>query len=131
MDVKTKGKGKSYGTIHPSRLSPHLPPRPPSPKRTHERTLKRKTITARTHELTRSSCPGATRAVPKAASRAFQLALVPPFIVLCPHNCRISTSDVHILGFGPLQTSPRALDAPVSITDSTKKLAREEMCMLQ
>ncbi|KAG1775779.1 hypothetical protein EV702DRAFT_1114724 [Suillus placidus] len=39
----------------------------------------------------------------------------------------ISTSDGHVLEFDPLQTSPRALDALVGITDSAKKQAREEM----
>jgi hypothetical protein len=39
----------------------------------------------------------------------------------------ISTSDGHVLEFDPLQTSPRALDALVGITDSAKKHAREEM----
>jgi hypothetical protein len=39
----------------------------------------------------------------------------------------ISTSDGHVLEFDPLQTSPRAIDALVGITDSAKKQAREEM----
>ncbi|KAG2140263.1 uncharacterized protein EDB93DRAFT_1162341 [Suillus bovinus] len=39
----------------------------------------------------------------------------------------ISTSDGHVLEFDPLQTSPRALDALVGITDSAKKQAREDM----
>ncbi|KAG2145814.1 hypothetical protein DEU56DRAFT_788158 [Suillus clintonianus] len=39
----------------------------------------------------------------------------------------ISTSDGHVIEFDPLQTSPRALNALVGITDSAKKQAREEM----
>lgn len=39
----------------------------------------------------------------------------------------ISTSDGHVLEFDPLQTSPRAIDALVGITNSAKKQAREEM----
>ncbi|OJA10574.1 hypothetical protein AZE42_04635 [Rhizopogon vesiculosus] len=39
----------------------------------------------------------------------------------------LTTSDGHVLEFDPLQTSPRALDALVGITDSAKKKAREEM----
>jgi hypothetical protein len=42
----------------------------------------------------------------------------------------IPTKDGHLLEFDPLNTSPRALDRLVGITDSAKKQAKEEMARL-
>ncbi|KAG1858367.1 hypothetical protein DFJ58DRAFT_781877 [Suillus subalutaceus] len=147
MDVKTKGKGKgaqvdtrgegktlrrvnSIVIRHDPSVSlvPSSSTFPQSHLRANSQTQNHK----HTHSHTNSRTTGRVQEppVPKPATPS----LMPSSsISSVPSSSSaravvaISTSDGHVLEFDPLQTSPRALDALVGITNSAKKQAREEM----
>ncbi|KAH7885024.1 hypothetical protein F5I97DRAFT_1810477 [Phlebopus sp. FC_14] len=88
---------------------------PPSAahSRSNSRTHPPQTDTSTTPKLNRKPLPLAS--VPSSSASAL---------------ISLPTKDGHLLEFDPLNTSPRALDALVGITDSAKKQAREEMARL-
>ncbi|KAH7927633.1 hypothetical protein BV22DRAFT_1031530 [Leucogyrophana mollusca] len=91
------------------------------PRQTHSRSNSQSRM--QTHpqsQLDSTPKPVATHLVPPTSlTQGYASALV-----------AIPTKDGHVLEFDPLQTSPRALDALVGITDSAKKQAKEEMARL-
>ncbi|KIK39688.1 hypothetical protein CY34DRAFT_807971 [Suillus luteus UH-Slu-Lm8-n1] len=148
MDVKTKGKGKEAQAQLDTqgdgktlrrinsiviRRDPSVPLVPSSSTQT---------TFSQTHSRANSQIQNHNRMHSRTAARVPEPpALKPATPSLVPSSSlsslpssssaravvAISTSDGHVLEFDPLQTSPRALDALVGITDSAKKHAREEM----
>jgi hypothetical protein len=149
-DVKKKGKGKEtqLDTLEEGKtlrrvnsivirrdpsvsLVPSSATRPSS-SQTHSRTNSQTQTNFRTHSRTNSRTPAPPvpePPTPKSATLAFPPSSHPsqPSSSSARAVVAITTSDGHVLEFDPLQTSPRALDALVGITDSAKKHAREEM----
>ncbi|KAG2357600.1 hypothetical protein BDR07DRAFT_1419945 [Suillus spraguei] len=149
MDVKTKGKGKET-QVHTQEEGKTL-------KRVNSIVIRRdpsvslvssssaQTAFSNTHLRANSQTQNHSRTHSHTNSRAAARAPEPPApqtaTPLMPSSSlsslpssssaravvAISTSDGHVLEFDPLQTSPRALNALVGITDSAKKQAREEM----
>ncbi|KAH7915835.1 hypothetical protein BJ138DRAFT_1140985 [Hygrophoropsis aurantiaca] len=86
------------------------------PRQTHSRSNSQSRIQMNAHpESTLKPAPSQL-VLPTPSVQGYASALV-----------AIPTKDGHVLEFDPLQTSPRALDALVGITDSAKKQAKEEM----
>jgi len=133
-DVKKKGKGKEAQPNEGKtlrRVNSIVIRRDPSvslvPSQTHPQ------ANSRAHHQThsRTMAPVSEPPTPRSATQA------PPSSLSSLSSSSsaravvaISTSDGHVLEFDPLQTSPRALDALVGITDSAKRQAREEMARL-
>ncbi|KAG2038685.1 hypothetical protein BDR03DRAFT_293514, partial [Suillus americanus] len=145
MDVKTKGKGK--GTQVDTRgegkalrrvnsivirRDPSVSLVPSSSTETTSQTQSRANSQAQNHNRTHSRMT-ARVPEPSAPKHATPSLLPSSSLSSLPSSSSaravvaISTSDGHVLEFDPLQTSPRALNALVGITDSAKKQAREEM----
>lgn len=148
-DVKKKGKGKEtqLDTLEEGKTlkrvnsiiirrdsSVSLVPSSAA-QRSFSQTHSRANFHTQTHHRTpsrtisRTMAPVPESPMPKAAT----VALLPSSFSSLPSSSSaralvaISTSDGHVLEFDPLQTSPRALDSLVGITDNAKKQAREEM----
>ncbi|KAG1855597.1 hypothetical protein F4604DRAFT_1800379 [Suillus subluteus] len=145
MDVKTKGKGKGTQVDTRSegktlrrvnsiviRRDPSVSLVPSSSTQTTSQTHSRANSQTQNHNRTQSRT--AARVPEPPAHKPATPSLLPssslsslPSSSSARAVVAISTSDGHVLEFDPLQTSPRALNALVGITDSAKKQAREEM----
>ncbi|KAG2041538.1 hypothetical protein BDR03DRAFT_891237 [Suillus americanus] len=147
MDVKTKGKGKeaqvdsrgegktlrrvnSIVIRHDPSVS--LVPSSSTFSQSHSRANSQTQNHNHTHSRT-NSCTAGRVPEPPAPKPATPSLMPSSSLSSVPSSSSaravvaISTSDGHVLEFDPLQTSPRALDALVGITNSAKKQAREEM----
>ncbi|KAG1732065.1 hypothetical protein EDB19DRAFT_1735587 [Suillus lakei] len=138
MQVDTQGEGKTLRRVNSIviRRDPSVSLVPSSSQPTFSQSHSRANSQTQHHNRmqSRSNSRAAARVPEPQAHKPATPSLLPssslsslPSSSSARAVVAISTSDGHVLEFDPLQTSPRALDALVGITDSAKKQAREDM----